>query len=125
MIYVWVGIAGALGASLRYLLSIWMYGADQYFPFSTLSVNLIGSFFLAWFTYTAFTKLQMSSQLKTAAATGFLGSFTTFSTFSLETVILLENSEFLLALIYVTLSMTGGYSLSYLGCLLGKRRWAA
>lgn len=122
MIYIWVGIAGFFGASLRYSVGLLLFDADVIFPFSTLSVNLLGSFFLAWFTYKLVHKYSISTKWKTALGTGFIGSFTTFSTLSVETVMLFEKGSLTLAILYIFLSVSGGLLLSKIGFSLGERR---
>ena len=115
MAYLWIGIAGFFGATLRYSIGLFLFDESVVFPFATLTVNLIGSFLLAWFT-TAFVKrFSISNHLKAAIGTGFIGSFTTFSTLSVETVTLIKNEELLLALIYVLISIFGGLMMSRLG----------
>ncbi|MGM7722897.1 fluoride efflux transporter CrcB [Metabacillus sp. Hm71] len=114
MIYFLVGIAGALGAILRYLIGL-MFFTNSLFPLATLSINLIGSFLLAWLTTNLFRRLSFSSVVKTAIGTGFVGSFTTFSTVSVETVELFKNESFLIGILYVLVNIIGGILMSQLG----------
>ena len=89
MVYLFVGIAGSLGAILRYLIGISLF-TNSSFPYATLSINLIGSFLLAWLTTRFFKRTSLSPVIATAIGTGFVGSFTTFSTLSVETVQLFQ-----------------------------------
>ena len=114
MIYVWVGIAGTLGAVLRYIIGVSLF-TNSTFPFATLMINLSGSFLLAWLTTNLFKRLSISPVTATAIGTGFIGSFTTFSTLSVETVNMLQNGNILLGLVYVFVSIVGGLALSRLG----------
>ncbi|MFB5088117.1 fluoride efflux transporter CrcB [Psychrobacillus sp. PGGUH221] len=114
MAYLLVGVAGALGALLRYLIGLILF-TDSIFPFATLAVNLVGCYFLAYLTTSLLPKSNLSSNLQTAITTGFLGAFTTFSTFSLETVELVHRGEYLLSIVYVLISMIGGILMSKLG----------
>lgn len=114
MVYFFVGIAGMLGAILRYLIGLLLF-TNTLFPFATLIVNLIGSFLLAWLTTNLFKKLSISPALKTAIGTGFIGSFTTFSTVSVETVELFENGKILMGVLYIFVSIVGGILMSRLG----------
>lgn len=115
MLYVYVGIAGVLGAILRYLVGLGLAGESSLFPTATLTANLIGSFLLAWFTTVLFKKSSLPEYVKTAIGTGFVGSFTTFSTFSVETVKLLEGGHAFLGMVYVLISFFGGLMMSRLG----------
>ena len=92
-----VGVGGALGAIARYYATDWVrgvYGAE--FPWGTLVVNVVGSlllgFLFVWFEHRAPSNLS-----RELIAIGFLGSFTTFSTFSYETVALFRTGEILRA----------------------------
>ena len=114
MIYLFVGIAGSLGAILRYLIGISLFTHSS-FPYATLCINLIGSFLLAWLTTRFFKRTSLSPVIKTAIATGFVGSFTTFSTLSVETVQLFQTGAIGLGVLYVTISMIGGFLMSTLG----------
>lgn len=107
----YIGIAGALGAMARYLVSIFMVN-DSGFPFSTLLVNLIGCYALA---FSMSRTLPISSKTKTALGAGFLGSFTTFSAFSVETIAMIEDGQIGIAILYITLSIVGGILMSNIG----------
>ncbi len=119
MIYFWVGIAGTFGAILRYLIGISIF-TDSVFPYATLIINLIGSFLLAWLITNLFRRLSISQDIATAIGTGFVGSFTTFSTLSIETVELFQDGHFLLGLLYVLISFIGGLAMSRIGFRVNK-----
>ncbi|UTT42426.1 fluoride efflux transporter CrcB [Exiguobacterium aurantiacum] len=124
MLYVYVGLAGALGALVRYEIGVGIhnfYGGS--FPFPTLAVNLIGSFLLGWLTHFLFRTERFSPTVVTALGTGFIGSFTTFSTFSVETIVMIETGNLMGALFYVTLSIFLGLFSSWMGYKLGNRRF--
>lgn len=116
MKYIIVGIAGILGALSRYYLgftidTIWHHSL----PLATLTINLIGCFLLALLT----TYIARLNVLSSEVITGFIGSFTTFSTFGVETVQLINHSHFGIAFLYVSCSMLGGLMMSLLGYKLG------
>lgn len=124
MLYVYVGLAGALGALARYGIGIGMQTLwPGEFPLGTLIVNLIGSFLLGWLTHYLFRTGRFSPMVVTAVGTGFVGSFTTFSTFSVETIVMIESENLIGALTYVTLSIVFGLFSSWLGYKLGKKRF--
>lgn len=110
-----VALGGAFGATLRYLcgLAITRLTGPAEFPLAILSVNILGSFLMGVFVVAAAQRgLTHFSPL---VMTGFLGGFTTFSSFSLETVTLMERGQIGMAGIYVLASV----SLSVLGLMLG------
>ncbi|KYD10068.1 fluoride efflux transporter CrcB [Heyndrickxia sporothermodurans] len=123
MQYLFVGIAGILGASLRYLIGIyfnhwWLYD----FPLATFLTNMAGSFILGWIT-TFVPRLKfLHPYMITAIGTGLIGSFTTFSTFSVETVQLVMNAKWAIAIGYVLLSLWGGLLFSWCGFNLGTSK---
>jgi len=85
MNFLWIGLGGFLGANSRYLVVLWaarVWGAD--FPYGTLLVNVVGSFILALFLTLTTGKLAVPPETRLFVAVGFLGSFTTFSSFSYE-----------------------------------------
>lgn len=121
MVYAVVGIFGVVGALLRYYLGISMslFWHDS-FPFATLLTNLIGCFLLGWITTYLFRINMLPPFIVTGIGTGLIGSFTTFSTFSAETVKLILASHWGLAILYVLISLWGGLLASYLGFRLGR-----
>lgn len=97
---------GAVGAVARFLVSTGVYrllGRD--FPWGTLAVNLLGSFGMGLLFVLLLERSLASPELRAAILIGFLGSFTTFSTFSFETLTLVEQGEVLRALLNVALSL--------------------
>lgn len=109
-----VGIGGAAGAMARYAVASWIPLASG-FPTGTLTVNLIGCFLLAWLFTAGSRRARMHPRVKLAAGTGFIGSFTTFSTFSVEILELLSHHQLMPALLYVLASVVGGLGAAFLG----------
>jgi len=112
-----VGIGGFLGAIFRFLVGK-MIPTPYGFPFGTVAINLLGCLFLAWFFTITANKWKISQNLKLAIGTGFTGAFTTFSTFSVDTLNLLKYNQILFALLYIVVSIIGGIGLSCLGVKL-------
>lgn len=121
MVYLYVGIAGFFGAILRYVISLVILYENVYFPYATLFVNLLGSFLFAILTSAVFEKFRLSSNIRIALTTGFFGSFTTFSALSIETVFLFQHGYLFSGIIYIFISLLGGWLMVYLGLLFGKR----
>lgn len=122
VVYVYVGIGGFVGAIARYAVGLMV--ADKFtpiFPLATLIVNLLGSFLLTYITFFLFVKFTVSKKFKHALTTGALGSFTTFSALSVETITLIENDKIMLAIMYVVISAFGGLLMAYLGYLLQRK----
>ncbi len=116
MLYLGVGFAGALGAMLRFAVSrLFLQFGWLGFPYATLAVNVLGSLLIGFLAFSLQAKWGGADHLKTVLVTGFLGGFTTFSAFSLETVLIIEQGEFTTALIYVSLTL----ALCLLACVLG------
>lgn len=112
-IYVAVGLGGIIGSICRYSISI-AFASTQGLPFGTLAANLIGCFVLTFLSYKLVIKDKISPILFTAATTGIVGSFTTFSTFSVETIQLFSVNP-LFAIVYIISSLIGGLLFCYLG----------
>jgi fluoride exporter len=124
MVYLLVGAAGMVGALLRYYLGIFTGDWWDYpFPLGTFLANMIGSFILGLVTTYIFQKKKIHPMAATAIGTGMIGSFTTFSTFSVETINLLNHSHLFLALIYVIGSVFGGLWMSWAGFTIGKQKF--
>lgn len=97
---IYVGIGGGLGSIIRYLIYVYMpFQIGKSFPWPTLVVNILGSLFIG-IIYALFQKNQLTSPIYILIVTGFLGGFTTLSAFSLESVQLLRNQEYLVAILY-------------------------
>lgn len=111
--FLWVGLGGALGAILRYSISLLPLKSS--FPFLTLITNVIGAFVIG-IVVGLFEKHYLSSNINLFLKTGVCGGFTTFSTFSLETLTLLENGMPSIAMIYAFVSVIG----CVIGVYLGK-----
>ena len=91
--WIFVTVGGAAGALARYWLSGWVTTASGgFFPLGTLVVNVLGSLLLG-FGMQAMEAFPVSAELRTMLTIGFLGAFTTFSTFSYETVTLLRDGD--------------------------------
>ncbi|MCS7461939.1 fluoride efflux transporter CrcB [Paenibacillus doosanensis] len=111
-----VGLFGAAGALLRYLMGLWIHGWwPSPFPFGTLIINLLGCLMLGWFSTWAASLASLPSWLRLGFGTGFVGAFTTFSTFSVETVNLIHAELWGSALLYVMSSFIGGLVFAWAG----------
>ncbi|MDP5273311.1 fluoride efflux transporter CrcB [Chengkuizengella axinellae] len=113
-----VGIGGFLGAVSRYYVSSVMTSRfSTEFPYGTLTVNLIGSFLLGLLfgIHSGFDELMLFF------ATGFLGAFTTFSTFKVESVKLFVEQKWKPLILYIGLSYVLGILLAYIGFIIGMK----
>ena len=101
MNWIAVAIGGALGAMARYGVSTLVFDASsQRFPYATLSVNVLGSFLIGILFVLIVEKGLLPPEMRSILMVGFLGAFTTFSTFSLDALGLWQNGHLLLALAY-------------------------
>jgi len=111
-----VGIGGAIGAILRYIISDIM--PSEGLPYGTVTVNLIGSLLLGIMFGAIAADALISQDNLLLFGTGILGAFTTMSAFAMDTVNLSEN-EFSNAMIYVTLTIMGSIGLAWSGYRIG------
>lgn len=110
--YVYIAIGAALGANARFLvgqLAAARWGA--YFPLGTLAVNVTGSLALGFVAALSADRVMVSPELRLLVAVGFLGSYTTFSSYTVESLALLQGGAVWLALLNVA-----GNNLLGLGC---------
>ncbi|MDP7329580.1 MAG: fluoride efflux transporter CrcB [Candidatus Thalassarchaeaceae archaeon] len=107
-----VGVGGALGAVLRYLVGEWMPGG---FPWGTLTVNLVGSLILG-----ILVGMSLSAEMGLLLGTGIMGAFTTMSAYSVDLVELFENSEYGPAASYLLLTLLGCPLLAYGGMKIAQ-----
>lgn len=117
----WIGLAGSLGAVTRIVVGQFIH-SESGFPIATLVVNLVGTFALCFIVAGTLRKISANRQLYDAVTTGFLGSFTTFSALSMETVLMVENGQLAMAMLYVVLSIIGGLAAGIFGFYLGDRK---
>ena len=113
--WIFITVGGATGALARYWLSGWVDVAFAgFFPIGTLVVNVLGSFLLG-FGMQAMEAVPVSAEVRTMLTIGFLGAFTTFSTFSYETVTLLRDGDWTRATLYTGLSFVLGLTAVIVG----------
>lgn len=113
---------GAIGAMSRYLVTattIKLLGPS--FPLGTLIVNVVGSFAMGILVAASALRFDLSVEIRTVLAVGFLGAFTTFSTFSLDAVTLYERGRPLAAGAYVLTSTVGSLAALAAGLVLVRR----
>ncbi|MBX2946409.1 MAG: fluoride efflux transporter CrcB [Cyclobacteriaceae bacterium] len=115
-----IALGGALGSLARYGASGLAHQKyNGVFPVGTLTVNLVGSFLIGLLWGLA-ENSTLNPNVRTFLFVGILGGFTTFSTFSLETINLLRDGEFKLALVNVLLNNLVGIVLAFVGLMLAK-----
>jgi fluoride exporter len=114
--YLLIGIGGFLGANARYLIGGWI--AERYgtsFPYGTLVINVSGSFVIGFFLVLTTERILAHPNWRLFVAIGFLGAYTTFSTFSFETFALVQERSYLLALA----NIVGSVALGLIAVLIG------
>jgi fluoride exporter len=114
--YLVISLGGILGANARYVLGTWIaqrYGTG--FPYGTLVINVSGSFVIGLFLTLIAERFVLHPNWRLFFAVGFLGAYTTFSTFSYESVVLLQNGAWRLGLV----NMVGSMVLGPLAVVLG------
>ncbi|WP_075109862.1 fluoride efflux transporter CrcB [Halofilum ochraceum] len=122
----WIAIAlgGAAGAVSRWLMATgvqrWL-GRDFQFPWGTLSVNVLGSFAMGLLVLLFVERFDPGPALRLGLLVGFLGAFTTFSTFAVETVNLVQNDAPLRASVYVLASVGACVTAALAGMLIGRQ----
>lgn len=118
--FLWVGAGGFLGAIARYALSLWIDTRfDTPFPVATMLINVTGSFVLGTMSG-ALEFATWPPEVRLALGVGFLGAYTTFSTFTYETLRLIEAGDTAIALGYVSASVLAGLAAATLGLALGR-----
>ncbi|MDR6635166.1 CrcB protein [Phyllobacterium sp. 1468] len=116
-----VASGGAIGSVARYLVGVGMARAfGVAFPYGTLAVNIIGGFLMGLFIELLARRFQGSPELRLFIAIGILGGFTTFSSFSLDVVVLWQRGEFGIAFFYVLASVILSIGALFFGLWLAR-----
>ena len=116
-----VAVGGGIGATARYLVSTWAagrFGAD--FPYGTLIVNVAGCFMIGLFMTLTTERLIVSPYWRLIFAVGFLGGLTTFSSYSYETLRLIEDSDLLPAFYNIGLNLILGFAATWAGIVVAR-----
>ncbi|MCU7931395.1 MAG: fluoride efflux transporter CrcB [Candidatus Thiodiazotropha sp. (ex Codakia rugifera)] len=117
-----IASGGAIGALFRFWVANGVYGLlGRGFPYGTLVVNVLGSLVMGFLYVLLLERTTVSPELRGALLIGFLGAFTTFSTFSIETINLLEQAELLKAGLNILLSVTACVMACWFGLVLGRQ----
>lgn len=124
----WVAFGSAAGGVARFLLGTYlqrMRGGE--FPFATLLINITGSLLLGFLLRYMLDAPEVRPEVRSLLTTGFCGGYTTFSTFSYETVALMEGGDMRRASLYVASSVIGSLIAAAIGVAIAQRtlQWTA
>lgn len=116
-----VAVGGGLGAVARYLVSTWAAARlGSGFPYGTLIVNVVGCFIIGLFMSLMLERVVINPYLRLFFVVGFVGGLTTFSSFSYETLRLLEEADIMHSFANIGLNMFIGFLATWLGIAMGK-----
>lgn len=120
MILLWVMVAGGLGSGARYLVGVWaanVFGTA--FPIATVIVNIAGCFLLGVITPLT-PSGAVSAEVRAAIGAGFLGGFTTYSTFNQATLLLFTSGATGAAILNVVITLVGGLAAGTMGVVAAR-----
>jgi|SRR5579862_1908331 CrcB protein len=121
MKYVMVGLGGCLGALLRFWLGGYISNRmGTRFPYGTFVINISGSFLIGFILTLLAERTHWSPNWRYLIPIGFIGAYTTFSTFEYETLRSLQDGEVLMAGLNVSLSVLVGFVAVWLGVVMGR-----
>ena len=119
--FLWICAAGALGTGARYLISGWVLAVlGAGFPYGTLAVNVLGSFLIGLVMQVGLATPLLSPTLRMTLTTGFIGGFTTYSTFNYETIRLVQDGAWKLAIGNVAITLATCFAAGLTGIALGR-----
>ena len=117
-----IAAGGAVGAIMRFWVSNSLHALlGRGFPYGTLAVNVLGSLFMGALYVLFLERMTVSPELRAALLIGFLGAFTTFSTFSIETLNLIEQADYLKAGLNIVISVMACLIAVWLGVIVGRQ----
>ncbi|MEE9358777.1 fluoride efflux transporter CrcB [Candidatus Vondammii sp. HM_W22] len=117
-----IAAGGAAGALMRFWVSNGIYAVvGREFPYGTLVVNLLGSLVMGFLYVFFLERMSVSPELRGALLIGFLGAFTTFSTFSIETINLIEQADYLKAGLNMMISVSACVFACWIGLIIGRQ----
>lgn len=117
-----IAAGGAVGSVLRYWTSLGVHHLfGRGFPYGTLAVNVLGSLAIGVLYVLLVERSSLGAEWRAVLITGFLGGFTTFSTFSIETALLLQQAEHLKAVLNIALSVAVCLAATLLGLYAGRQ----
>ena len=117
-----IGLGGFVGALSRWAVAL-AFGSllPTRFPVGTFFINISGSFFLGWFLTFATFRYPVSDTLRLAVATGFVGAYTTFSTYMYESAVLSDEKAWIATTLNLLGSLVVGMAAVKFGMILGRR----
>ena len=117
-----IAAGGAIGAVLRFWISSGIYGLlGRGFPYGTLAVNVVGSLLMGILYVLLIERLALGAEWRAFLLVGLLGAFTTFSTFSIETLNLLEQADYAKAFANVVLSVVACIAAAFIGITIARQ----
>ena len=117
-----IAAGGAVGALFRFWVSSGVYAVTgRDFPYGTLVVNLLGSLLMGFLYIALIERIAVSAEWRSFLLIGVLGAFTTFSTFSIETLNLFEDGELVRAFLNIVLSVVLCVGAAWLGIIMGRQ----
>jgi len=117
-----IAAGGAVGALLRFWVSTGTYALlGRGFPYGTLVVNVIGSLLMGFLYVFFLERMTVSPEIRGAILIGLLGAFTTFSTFSIETLNLIEQADYMKAVLNMLISVAACLFAAWLGLTVGRQ----
>lgn len=119
--YLVIAFFAFIGGTARYWLGVWIPAVSG-FPLETLLVNLLGCFIFSWLVKHILSDIDVSARLVLGVGVGFCGALTTFSSFALDTMKLVQSDQIGLAFIYLLLSFFGGLAMTVLGEIIYHRK---
>ena len=118
----WIGIAGGIGSVARYLMSSFalrIFGMT--YPYGTLSVNVVGSFLMGLIMESSLSSSTISPTLRLILTTGFLGGFTTYSSFNQETLQQLQSGDYQKTFLYILLMFVFCIAAGFSGWVIARK----